>query len=69
MNLDEVEGKWEQLKGGGAHNQWGKLTNDDDMAQIRGNRQRLVGKLQEMYGVERDAAEKQAETWRKALSL
>lgn len=67
MNWDEVEGKWEQLKGA-ARNQWGKLTNDD-MDQIRGNRERLIGRLQEAYGVEREAAEKEAEAWRKALNL
>jgi uncharacterized protein YjbJ (UPF0337 family) len=35
MNWTQIEGKWDQLKGG-LSQQWGKLT-DDDIAQARGS--------------------------------
>jgi len=38
---------------------WGKLT-DDDLQVADGNTEYLVGKLQERYGMARDAAKKQS---------
>ncbi|TWT95308.1 hypothetical protein Pla108_34530 [Botrimarina colliarenosi] len=57
MNWDQIEGKWTQTKGQ-VKEQWGKLT-DDDLTTIGGKRDQLVGKVQERYGVAREAAEKQ----------
>jgi uncharacterized protein YjbJ (UPF0337 family) len=65
MNWDQVEGKWKQYKGQ-AKEKWGKLT-DDDLDVIDGRRQQLVGRIQERYGIARDAAEKQADEFVKAL--
>lgn len=65
MNWDQVEGKWRQYKGH-VKEKWGKLT-DDDIDVIDGRRQQLVGKIQERYGIARDAAEKQADEFVKAL--
>ncbi|WP_375201580.1 CsbD family protein [Hyphococcus sp.] len=64
MNSDELKGKWNQLKGS-AKAQWGKLT-DDELAEIEGNQDKLVGKIQEKYGIAREEAEKQVENWRDA---
>jgi uncharacterized protein YjbJ (UPF0337 family) len=64
MNWDQVEGNWRQLKGK-AKQQWGKLT-DDELEEIAGHKEELVGKLQERYGIARQEAEKQADQWRKA---
>lgn len=61
MNWDQVAGKWKQLKGS-AKTQWGKIT-DDDLTQIEGSRDKLVGKIQERYGIAKDEAEKQVEDW------
>ena len=61
MNWDIIEGKWKQLKGSAKEN-WGKLT-DDELDQAAGNRDTLVGKIQEKYGVARDEAEKQVDEW------
>ena len=61
MNWDRVEGNWKQLKGK-VQSQWGKLT-DDDMDVIQGKQTELVGRLQERYGIERDAAERQVNDW------
>ncbi len=59
MNSDILQGKWEQLKGT-ALVKWGKLTNDD-LDQIEGEREKLVGKLRERYGLARERAELEVE--------
>jgi uncharacterized protein YjbJ (UPF0337 family) len=61
MNWNEIEAKWMQFKGS-AKQQWGKLT-DDDLDYIAGTKDRLVGRLQEKYGLKKDEAERQAEQW------
>lgn len=61
MNDDTMKGKWMQLKGE-VRRQWGKLT-DDDVAQIQGNTEKLVGKLQERYGYAREQAEREVTTF------
>ncbi|MGP9790134.1 CsbD family protein [Roseinatronobacter sp. NSM] len=65
MNWDIVEGKWKQLTGSAKEN-WGKLT-DDDLDQAAGKRDKLVGKVQEKYGIARDEAEKQVDAWSSKL--
>ena len=57
MNMDTFEGNWKQLKGK-AKEQWGNLT-DDDLDVVAGKRDQLVGRLQERYGIAKDAAETQ----------
>ncbi|GGB51368.1 UPF0337 protein [Oceanisphaera marina] len=57
MNWDIVEGNWKQFKGK-VQTQWGKLT-DDQLDEVNGRRQELAGKIQEVYGVNKDEAEKQ----------
>ena len=64
MNWDRIEGNWKQLKGK-AQLQWGKLT-DDDFSVIAGKREQLAGKLQERYGLAKDAAEKQINDWERS---
>ena len=61
MNWDQVEGKWKQLKGSVKH-KWGKLT-DDDLDVIAGKRDQLVGKIHERYGVTREGAQTQIDSW------
>ena len=56
MNIDQLKGKWQQMKGQ-AKVQWGKLT-DDDLDQIDGNLDKLAGRLQERYGYEREQAKR-----------
>ena len=57
MNEDTLKGQWTQLKGM-AREQWGKLTNDD-LDQIQGRSEQLIGKLQERYGDEKEKLEKE----------
>jgi len=61
MNWDQIEGKWKQMKGS-LKTQWGKLT-DDDLDMIAGQRDKLVGKLQERYGYARAEAQREANEW------
>jgi uncharacterized protein YjbJ (UPF0337 family) len=61
MNTDILKGKWQQLKGE-AKIQWGKLT-DDDIDQVEGNAQKLIGKVQERYGYDRARAEREVDDW------
>ena len=65
MNWNQIEGKWKQLSGS-AQEQWGKLTSDD-LASLTGQKDQLVGKIQERYGIAKAEAEAQAERWSKAL--
>ena len=57
MNENQLKGNWKQLKGR-VKEQWGKLT-DDDLTQLNGQRDQLVGKLQEKYGIAKKEAQKQ----------
>jgi uncharacterized protein YjbJ (UPF0337 family) len=61
MNWDKIAGQWKQYKGK-AKEKWGKLT-DDEMDVIQGKRDQLVGKIQERYGIAKDQAEKDVDTW------
>jgi len=56
MNNDILRGRWNQVKGN-IRSKWGKLT-DDDVTQIQGDAEKMIGKLQERYGMKRDQAEK-----------
>jgi len=55
VNEDTFEGIWKQAKGQ-IKQWWGDLT-DDDLLQVEGNRDKLVGKLQERYGYTRQRAD------------
>jgi uncharacterized protein YjbJ (UPF0337 family) len=59
MNEDVLRGQWKQIRGQ-IKEWWGVLT-DNDLDQIDGRRDRLVGKLQEKYGFTRDQAERDVE--------
>jgi uncharacterized protein YjbJ (UPF0337 family) len=61
MNWDQIEGQWGQLKGQ-VKSKWSKLT-DDDVTNLSGKKETLIGKLQERYGILKDEAEKQVDEW------
>jgi uncharacterized protein YjbJ (UPF0337 family) len=54
-----LKGKWKQFRGE-IKQRWGELT-DDELDQIEGRRDKLVGKLQEKYGYSRDRAEQEVD--------
>lgn len=61
-----LAGRWKQLKGE-AKRAWGKLT-DDDWDRAEGNRDKLVGALQERYGWEKTDAQSKFDTWVDSVS-
>ena len=65
MNRDVLEGKWAQIKGK-AREQWGKLT-DDDLDRVQGKAEHLAGRIQERYGVAKDEAGRQVDSWLRDL--
>ena len=64
MNWDRIDGNWRQLKGIFKEH-WGQLT-DDQLEIIAGKRERLVGVLQESYGIAKDEAERLVKEWEKS---
>ena len=61
MNRDILKGNWKQLKGK-VRERWGELT-DDEIDQIEGEREQLVGVLQKHYGYAKEEAEREVEEW------
>jgi uncharacterized protein YjbJ (UPF0337 family) len=61
MNWDRIKGQWKEVRGE-AKRQWGKLT-DDDLTRIEGDRDKLVGAVQEQYGRSKDQAEREVDEW------
>jgi uncharacterized protein YjbJ (UPF0337 family) len=55
MNEDILKGKWLEIKGR-VKEKWGKLT-DNDLREIEGKGEKLLGLLQKKYGYIRDKAE------------
>jgi uncharacterized protein YjbJ (UPF0337 family) len=59
LNRDILAGKWKQMRGE-LKTWWGKLT-DDDVDRIGGQKDKLIGLLQERYGYTREQAEQEVE--------
>ena len=65
MNMDQIKGDWKQIQGK-VKAKWGKLT-DDDMTVIEGKRDELAGKIQERYGMAKEAAQSELDEFCKSL--
>ena len=63
MNWDSIEGNWKEFKGK-LRSKWAKLT-DDDLENIAGKKDVLLGRLQQHYGYHKDEAERQLDTFLK----
>jgi uncharacterized protein YjbJ (UPF0337 family) len=61
MNEDRIKGQWKQLSGK-VKARWGRLT-DDDVRVAEGNAEYLTGKVQERYGIAKDAAKKEVDAF------
>lgn len=61
MNAEQIKGKWKELQGE-AKRHWGKLT-DDDVQTAEGDRDKLVGKIQQRYGKSKEEAEREVSEW------
>jgi uncharacterized protein YjbJ (UPF0337 family) len=47
---------------------WGQLT-DDELDVIAGKRDKLVGKIQEKHGLNKEEAERQLDEWQKYVRI
>jgi len=65
MNNDIIKGKWKQLVGS-IQKQWGRL-GDDDLRVAEGTREYLSGRIQERYGIAKEAAERQIREFENTL--
>ena len=61
MNDDVFKGQWKQLKGE-IKMRWNQLT-DDDIDVIDGAKDKLIGRLQERYGWEKEKAHREIDSW------
>ena len=59
MNQDVFAGKWKQIRGE-LKSWWGKLA-DDDFDRIGGQKDKLIGVIQEKYGYTREKAQREVE--------
>jgi uncharacterized protein YjbJ (UPF0337 family) len=64
---DKIAGSWKEVTGQ-ARIQWGKLT-DDDVEQIKGQRDVLAGRIQQRYGIAKEEANRQIDDWAAKLKL
>jgi uncharacterized protein YjbJ (UPF0337 family) len=64
MQFDKnyFESKWHQLKGN-VKQKWGKLT-DNDIQQIEGVEEKMIGKLQEYYSLSYDEARQELDNFK-----
>ncbi len=67
MDWNTVKGNWHQFTGE-ARKQWGEMTHDESQ-QIKGERDKLVGWIEEKYGETKETAEKQVDTWMQSDSM
>jgi uncharacterized protein YjbJ (UPF0337 family) len=65
MNFEQLEGKWKQYKGQVREN-WGHLT-DDDLQVIGGKRDKLIGRIQERYGIAKERAAEEVDAFMRTL--
>lgn len=65
MNSDILKGKWMQIRGN-VKQMWGKLT-DDDLDQINGQSDKLVGVLQERYGYSKEKAQQEVDRFNRDM--
>lgn len=59
MNTDTIHGDWTRLKGK-LKEKWGELT-DDELKQVEGKRNQLIGLLQKRYGLAKEEVERELE--------
>jgi len=57
MNWDQIKGNWKQVTGK-VKEKWGDLT-DDELTKTAGQRDQMLGLLQQRYGFAKDRAERE----------
>jgi uncharacterized protein YjbJ (UPF0337 family) len=66
MSWDRISGNWAQWKGR-VQERWGKLT-DDHLDVVAGRRDQLAGRIQEVYGLSKEEAERQLRNWERNVA-
>lgn len=66
MNEAQIKGNWNQIKGK-VKEKWGQLTNDD-LDQIDGKADQLVGAIQKRYGRSQEQAKEDVREWRRSAN-
>ena len=61
MDWNQAKGSWNEVKGQ-VKQHWGQLT-DDDLMQISGDKDQLVGALQRRYGYTKDRAKQELDSF------
>ena len=64
MDWTRIARNWKHFKDN-AKRHWVKLS-DEQLDDVAGNRDQLAGKIQEVYGVSKEIAEKQLTAWQSA---
>lgn len=59
MDWEQIKANWDEFRDR-VLERWDELT-DDQLDEINGDREILVGKLQEAYGIDKDEAEAQVQ--------
>ncbi|MBK9746146.1 MAG: CsbD family protein [Anaerolineae bacterium] len=58
---DQIKGAWKQISGK-IREEWGEFT-DDEIMEMNGERDQLVGKIQQKYGMAREDAQREVDNW------
>ena len=66
MNFEQLEGKWKQYKGQ-VREKWGHLT-EDDLRVISGKREKLIGRIEERYGLAKERAAEEVDAFMRTLN-
>lgn len=66
MNWDQISDNWKQVIDR-IKQRWGRLT-DADLTEVAGQREVLMGKIQQRYGVVKEEAERQVGIWEEKVS-
>jgi uncharacterized protein YjbJ (UPF0337 family) len=66
MSSDQIYGQWKQW-GISFREAFGRFTNRD-IQELNGQREQLIGKLQEAYGTSNEEAERRYDEWSSSLS-
>ena len=66
MTWQEIADSWDRLRQS-LRDRWEEFT-EDDISTVRGRKEHIVELLMRKYGLDRAAAERDAEAWRESLS-
>jgi uncharacterized protein YjbJ (UPF0337 family) len=67
MDWDRISGDWEAWKDR-IQERWGRLT-EDHLDLIAGRRDQLARRIEQVYGISRDEAERQLRNWERNLGF